>query len=167
MVDRREPNSPRTSASTRRTEWKAVPVDDRPQVDLLGWVGWLIGGEMIVVALVALARAGFDEFDLFDPIVSVGPYHLTRLFALITLVLGGIVWAGTAGTPDDLGLRVLGALLLVAGIVWVIEPGGFNQWLGTEATDGVHYAVLGTALIVFSLIPPLRVGRSPSPDEAA
>ena len=119
---------------------------------------------MIVVGLVALARAGFDDFDLFDPVASVGPYHLTRLFALITLVLGMVVWAGTAGTPDDLGLRVLGALLLVAGIVWVIEPGGFNQWLGTEVADGVHYAVLGAALIVFSLIPPFRVGRSPRPD---
>ncbi len=164
MVDRREPNSPRTSATTRRTEWKAVPVDDRPLVDLLGWLGWLLGGEMIVVGLVALARAGFDDFDLFDPIASVGPYHLTRLFALITLALGIIVWAGTAGTPDDLGLRVLGALLLVTGIVWMIEPDGFHQWLGTEVADGVHYAVLGVSLIVFSLIPPFRVGRRPTAD---
>lgn len=165
MVDRREANSPRASATARRTEWKAVPVDDRPLVDLLGWVGWLVGGEMIVVGLVALARAGFDDFDLFEPIVAVGPYHLTRVFALITLVLGAIVWAGTAGTPDDLGLRVLGALLLVTGIVWIIEPDGFNRWLGTEVADGVHYAVIGTILIVFSLIPPFRLGRAPTPDE--
>lgn len=165
MVDRREPNSPRASFSTRRTEWKAVPVDDRPLVDLLGWVGWLVGGEMIVVALVALARAGFEDFALFDPVVAVGPFHLTRLFALITLVLGGIVWAGTAGVPDDIGLRVIGALTLVAGIVWIIEPTGFHQWLGTETVDGVHYAVIGVVLIVFSLIPPFRVGRAPTDGE--
>lgn len=161
MVDRREANSPRASVTARRTEWKAVPVDERPQVDLLGWVGWLVGGEMIVVGLVALARAGFDDFHLFDPIAAVGPFHLTRLFALVTLVLGAIVWGGTAGTPDDLGLRVLGAVMLVSGIVWMIEPGGFRRWLGTEATDGVHYAVIGTVLIVFSLIPPFRAGRPP------
>ena len=164
MVDRREPNSPRASASARRTEWKAVPVDDRPLLDLLGWVGWLVGGEMIVVALVALARAGFEDFALFEPVVAVGPFHLTRLFALITLVLGIVVWAGTAGVPDDLGLRIVGALLLVIGIVWVIEPGGFEQWLGTRALDGVHYAVIGAVLVVFSLIPPFRVGRPPPED---
>lgn len=163
MAERRDGSSaPRASATARRTEWKAVPVDDRPRVDLLGWVGWLIGGEMIVVGLVALARAGLDDFDLFSPVASVGPYHLTRLFALITLVLGAIVWGGTAGTPDDLGLRVLGALMLVVGIVWMIEPGGFRRWLGTETADGVHYAVIGVLLIVFSLIPPFRLGRAPS-----
>ena len=150
------------TATTRQMSWKAVPADDRPRVDLLGWVGWVVGGEMIVVALVALARAGFDGFDLFEPVATVGPFHLTRLFALITLVLGAIVWGGTAGTPDDLGLRVLGAIMLVAGIVWMIEPGGFRQWLGTESTDGLHYAVLGVVLIVFSLIPPFRLGRAPT-----
>lgn len=163
MAERRDGgNTPRVSATARRTEWKAVPVDDRPRVDLLGWVGWLIGGEMIVVALVALARAGLDDFDLFDPIAAVGPFHLTRLFALITLALGAIVWAGTAGTPDDLGLRVLGALMLVVGIVWMIEPGGFQRWLGTELEDGLHYAVVGATLVVFSLIPPFRLGRPPA-----
>jgi hypothetical protein len=161
MAERREGNVRRASATTRRTEWRAVPVDDRPLVDPLGWVGWLVGGEMIIVGLVALARAGFSDFDLFEPVVAVGPYHLTRLFALITLVLGAIIWGGTAGTPDDLGLRVVGALMLVMGIVWIIEPGGFQQWLGTDTADGLHYAVLGLVLIVFSLIQPFHVGRPP------
>jgi hypothetical protein len=155
MADRRG------TPAHRRTEWKAVPVDARRQVDLLAWVGWLVGGELIVVGLVALARAGFDSFDLFDPVVSVGPYHATRLAALIALVLGLVVWGGTVGVADDLGLRVLGAIMLVTGIVWIIEPGGFNRWLGTESADGIHYAVIGAALIAFSLVPPLRVGRPP------
>lgn len=162
MADQRRDTTERQQpVRSRRTEWRAVPVDQRPVVDALGWVGWLLGGELIVVGLVALARAGFDDFALFEPIAAVGPYHLTRLFALITIVLGLVVWGGTAGKPDDLGLRVVGAVMLVAGIVWVIEPDGFRQWLGTERADGVHYAVVGIALIAFSLIPPFRVGRSP------
>ncbi len=139
----------------------APPADTRPIVDPVAWAGWLVGGELIVVGLVALARAGFDDFDLFEPVVAVGPFHLTRLFALITLALGAITWAGTAGDADDLGLRVLGAIMLVAGIVWMIEPGGFNRWLGTQSVDGTHYAIIGIVLIGFSLVPPFRVGRPP------
>lgn len=137
------------------------PVDDRPIVNPVAWVGWLVGGELIVVGLVALARAGFDDFDLFEPVVAVGPFHLTRLFALITLALGAITWAGTAGDADELGLRVLGAIMLVVGIVWMIEPGGFNRWLGTRSVDGTHYALIGVALIGFSMVPSFRVGRRP------
>lgn len=144
-----------------RAERGSVPVDNRPVVDPVSWAGWLIGGELIVVGLVALARAGFDDFDLFEPVVAVGPFHLTRLFALITLALGAITWAGTAGDADDLGLRVLGATMLVVGIVWMIEPGGFNRWLGTRSADGTHYAIIGIALIAFSLVPPFRIGRPP------
>ena len=136
-------------------------MDDRPVVDPVAWAGWLVGGELIVVGLVALARAGFDDFDLFEPVVAVGPFHLTRLFALITLALGAITWAGTAGDADDLGLRVLGAIMLVAGIVWMIEPGGFNRWLGTQSVDGTHYALIGIVLIGFSMVPPFRIGRRP------
>lgn len=162
MAERGSRDETRPITSTRRTEWRAVPADGRPSVDLLAWAGWIIGGELIVVALVALARAGFDDFRLFEPVVAVGPFQLTRLFALITLVVGGIIWAGVAGTPDDIGLRVLGAIMLVVGIVWIIEPGGFNRWLGTESSDGVHWAVLGAVLVGLSLVQPFRVGRRPA-----
>jgi len=159
MAARRERNP--SGVSVRRTEWKAVPVDDRPEVDLLSWVGWIIGGELAVVGLVALARAGFSGFDLFNPAVAVGPYTLTRLAALISIALGLIVWYGTVGVADDLGLRVLGAIMLVVGIVFTIEPGGFAQWLGTAREDGIRFVALGGALVVFSLIPPFKIGRRP------
>lgn len=160
MADRGDSDATRR-ISPSRNERTSAPVDDRPVVDLVAWVGWLVGGELIVVGLVALARAGFDDFNLFEPVVAVGPFNLTRLFALITLALGAITWAGTAGSADDLGLRVLGAIMLVAGIVWMIEPGGFNRWLGTESVDGTHYAVVGLVLIAFSMVPPFRLGRRP------
>lgn len=164
MTSRRDADRTRR-IPTRRTEWKAVPVDSRPRIDLLPWVGWPLGAELIIVGLVGLARAGFGDFDLFDPIVSVGPLHVTRLAALISIVIGLIVWAGSFGSPDDLGLRVLGALMLVMGIVWLIEPDGFRQWLGTERADGLHYAGVGAVLIVFSLIPPFRLGRPARSEE--
>lgn len=137
-------------------------MDTRPTVDLLSWAGWLIGGELIVVALVALARAGFDDLDLFEPVVAVGPLHATRLMAFIGLALGLVIWTGTAGAVDELGLRVVGALMLVAGIVWIIEPDGFAEWLGTERGDGIHHAAIGAVLVGLSLIPPFRVGRRPT-----
>lgn len=160
MADHGDQDATRQIPPTR-ADRSSPPVDDRPVVDPVEWAGWLIGGELIVVGLVALARAGFDDFDLFEPVVAVGPFHLTRLFALITLALGAITWAGTAGDADDLGLRVLGAIMLVAGIVWMIEPGGFNRWLGTQSSDGTHYAVIGVLLIGFSMVPPFRIGRPP------
>lgn len=162
MANRRGADDETTAMS--RTEWRTVPVDDRPEVDLLAWVGWLVGGELIVVGLVALARAGFDSFALFEPIVAVGPFHATRLMALISIALGAVTWAGTAGTADDMGLRVLGAIMLVTGIVWLIEPGGFRQWLGTESVDGGHYTLIGILLVVFSMVPPFRLGPPPDPN---
>ncbi len=164
MARRTRTTTSTTSSTTgRHTQWREVPVDNRPQVDLLSWAGWLIGGELIVVALVALARAGFDDIDLFDPVVAVGPLHATRLMAFIGLALGLVIWTGTAGAVDAMGLRVVGALMLVAGIVWIIEPNGFAEWLGTERADGVHHAVVGLVLVVLALVPPFRVGRRPSP----
>lgn len=169
MATRRQ-RSP-SGVSVRRTEWKAIPVDNRPEVDLLSWVGWIIGGELAVVGLVALARAGFNGFDLFEPAVAVGPYTLTRLAALLSIALGLIVWYGAVGVADDLGLRVLGAIMLVVGIVFTIEPGGFAQWLGTGREDGLRFIGLGGALVLFSLIPPFKVGKAPraeaDPDDTA
>lgn len=161
MTDQGDYDATRQIPPTTAERAAPPPVDNRPLVDPVSWAGWLIGGELIVVGLVALARAGFDDFDLFEPVVTVGPFHLTRLFALITLALGAITWAGTAGQADHLGLRVLGAIMLVVGIVWMIEPGGFNRWLGTRSADGTHYAVIGIVLIAFSMVPPFRIGSPP------
>ena len=162
MARRRDGSGTDETRAMSGNEWKTVPADDRPEVDLLAWIGWIVGGELIIVGLVALARAGFDSFALFEPIVAVGPFHATRLMALISIALGAVTWAGTAGTADDMGLRVLGAILLVAGIVWLIEPDGFRQWLGTESVDGAHYTIIGLLLVVFSMVPPLRLGPSPN-----
>ncbi len=148
-----------------RTEWRAVPVDDRPRVDILAWAGWIIGGELIIVGLVGLARAGFADFDLFEPVVAVGPFHLTRLAALVSVAIGAIVWGGVAGTPDSVGLRVLGAFMLVVGIVFTIEPDAFHPWLGTNAADGVHWIVIGVILAGLSMVRPFRVGRPPASTE--
>lgn len=164
MARRRDGNQTDETTAMSRSEWRTVPADDRPEVDVLAWLGWIIGGELIIVGLVALARAGFNTFALFEPVVAVGPFHATRLMALLSIALGAITWAGTAGTADDMGLRVLGAILLVTGIVWLIEPGGFRQWLGTESVDGAHYTIIGLLLVVFSMVPPFRLG--PPPDAA-
>lgn len=162
MADRRDPS--RDTAQTRPMHWRAVPDDNRPEVDLLTWVGWIVGGYLIIFGLVALARAGFGDFDLFEPIVTVGAFHATRLMALILLLLGLIVWWGVVGAADPIGLRAIGAFMLVAGIVFTIEPGGFQQWLGTERGDGLHLATIGAILVIFSLIPPFKVGRKPTPE---
>jgi hypothetical protein len=166
MAKRREPDTPRdATVQTRPISWKAVPADGRPEVDLLQWFGWIVGGYLVVWGLVGLARAGFDDFDLFDPIVAVGIFHATRLMALIAIVIGFVVWYGVAGAADDLGLRAVGAFVLVGGIVFLIEPGGFRQWLGTESTDGAHFAVIGALLVILSLIPPFKVGPRPKQEE--
>lgn len=138
------------------------PKDTRPEIDLLKVVGWPMGGYFIVIGLVALARAGFDRFDLFEPAVQVGPFTATRLMALILLALGIVIWAGVVGTPDDLGLRVLGAVMVVIGIVWIIEPTSFEQWLAIGRNGGIQQVIAGALLIVTSLVQPFRVGRPPT-----
>jgi hypothetical protein len=129
------------------------------ELDLLPWIGWILGGYLVVWGLVALARAGFDGFGLFDPVVSVGVFHATRLMALFAILVGFFVWFGVLGSADAMTLRGMGAFLLVAGIVFMIEPEGFAQWLGTQTIDGFHWALLGLILIVFTVVPPLRTGH--------
>lgn len=104
-----------------------------------------VGILLLVIGIVALARAGLS--DLTAPVVPVGPFTLTPLFALIELALGAIALT-TAAERDVGAASALAVVTGVAGIVWLIEPAAFVGVLGTGATTGALYVAISVVLLV-------------------
>jgi membrane-bound ClpP family serine protease len=62
-----------------------------------------------------------------------------------------------ASADADRGsLLGIGIVLLVFGLVWLIEPGAFQEWLGVGRDTGLLYLVLGVAAIVIGLMSRVR-----------
>lgn len=150
----------------RRTGRGATPAGAprRGRIDLLQ-VGTAIAAVyLLVVGIVAVARAGFLDADLTEPVVEVGVIHATPALALAMALVGLLLlWATLGDEIDDLGIRVVAGAILVLGIVLLIEPGAFRPALGSEPGDGWHHVVVGGVLLVLTFVPPLPVGRPPEP----
>lgn len=108
-------------------------------------VSGLVGVVLLVIGIVAVARAGLG--DLTSPAVAVGPFVRTPLFGLIEIVLG-LVALATAADRDVRGASVLAVVTGVAGIVWVIESGAFSGILGLTMATGWLYVAIAAALLV-------------------
>ncbi len=105
----------------------------------------VMGIVLLVIAIVALARGGVST--LTTPVVTVGPFSLTPLFALIQMGLGAIALA-TAAERDVRGASALAVVTGVAGIVWLIEPAAFAGLLGAGSSTGGLYVTIAIALLV-------------------
>lgn len=105
----------------------------------------VVGIVLLVIGIVALARGGVST--LTSPVVTVGPFSLTPLFALIEMGLGAIALA-TAAERDVRGASALAVVTGVAGIVWLIEPAAFAGLLGAGSTTGALYVVIALTLLV-------------------
>lgn len=149
-----------------RRIWVAARDEDHPgrtspylRFDLLQLVAWAIGLAMVVLGLVAIARAGFAEIGLFDPVVEVAGLAATPLLALLWLLVGVLLIAAATGEVDDRGLRITGVVLGVVGVVWAVEPGAFEPYLGISARAGIVLLAKGAALTAASFVPPLATRR--------
>jgi hypothetical protein len=136
----------------------------RMRFDLLQIVAWTVGLAFVVVGLVAIARAGFDELGAFEPVVEVGGHPSTPLLAMLWLVLGVSLLAAGTGEVAERRLRIGGALLGVLGVVWLIEAAAFTPYLGVERESGALLVGVGVALTAASYVPPLSIARPGVPE---
>lgn len=131
----------------------------RMRFDVLQIVAWGLGLYFVVAGLVALARAGFDDLALFEPVVQVGGLPATPLLGLLFVVVGVLLLAGGTGDVSEQRLRITGVLLGVVGAVWLIEPGPFNEYLGVVRDSGTALVGMGILLTATSFLPPLSITR--------
>lgn len=131
----------------------------RMRFDVLQVVAWASGLGVVIAGLVMLARAGFDQLSLFDPVVEVAGLSGTPLLAMLLLLLGVVLLAAATGEVAERELRIGGAVIAVVGAVWLIEPAGFAPWLGVERVNGTAAVAVGVALSAVSFVPPLSIRR--------
>ncbi len=145
---------------------EAGPVtDDRPVAEKkvgrrVGWAfsPWQLfslaaGLALCVVGLVALVRAGVDG-DLATPEVDVVGYSHTAVLGIVETGFGILlVVAGTTPTGRPLAL-LMGALLVLAGALVVIEPARLPEDLALEEDFGWVAAIGGAAVVVAALVLP-------------
>lgn len=119
----------------------------------------LTGIYLLVTGLVAIARAGFAELTPFEPVVVVGGLPHTPLLGVIEIILGLLVLYAGAVSGSGSTMTFLGGLFLVLGLVWFIEPGAFQQYLGVDTANGVQHIVLGLVLGIAGQITPIVIRR--------
>lgn len=127
----------------------------RFRLDLLQVAAWLTGIYLLVSGLVALARAGFAEIRVFEPLVEVGGFSMTPLLAFIAIIVGLLLLAGGTGDVQEGALRFGGVVLGVVGTVWLIEPAAFAPYLGVTEANGMQHLVIGLILVGTSFVPPM------------
>lgn len=161
--DRTAAGAPQVRAKRVRIATRTTDPYERTSVwmrlDLLQIVAWSLGGLLVVFGIVVLARAGLDELTLFQPVASVAGLAGSPMLAGLLVLLGTVLLVAATGDVDERGLRVIGALLLIVGAVWVIEPAAFEPYLGIERRNGVAAIVVGTLLAAASFVPPLAIRR--------
>lgn len=125
--------------------------DDRMpgNMDVAAVVGSLLGVLVLVIGVVTVARTGIPAGDLTAASTSVGPFSRTTLMGIIEVILGLLlIGAGSTGN----GLRGLGLVFAVFGLVWIIEPGAFQGALGITAATGWLYLVVGLLALGAGLV---------------
>jgi hypothetical protein len=131
----------------------------RMRLDLLQVVAWVLGLAFVVAGLVAIARAGFDELALTEPVVEVAGHRATPLLALLWLALGIALLAAGTGEVHERRLRIGGVVLAVVAAVLMFEPDAFRPYLGVEGDSGTLLLAMGVALTAASYVPPLSIAR--------
>jgi hypothetical protein len=154
-----EPRPPAVIKVAGREDVETSRTSPRMRFDLLQVAAWLVGLYLIVGGLIAIARAGFGEMTLFEPVVDVGGQGLTPLYAVLWLVVGVLLLVAGTGVVNETALRVGGVLFGIAGAVFLVEPGAFTDYLGVTAASGTMLLVVGTLLVGTSFVPPLSIAR--------
>lgn len=137
-----------------------------PRFDPLQVVAVLAAVYLLVIGIVAIARAGFFTEGVTSPVVEVGAISATPILGLgLTLVGLVLLWSAGGLEIDDVSIRVVSGLVLVLGIVLLIEPNAFRSVLGTDRGDGWHHLLVGGIVMVVSFLPPLEPTAAPAPPD--
>lgn len=116
-----------------------------------------LGLFLTVLGGVALARTGFG--DLTSPETTVLGFGHTPLLGIIEIVFGAALMIDAASAFASRAMLIgFGAIAAAFGLIVVIEPGAFQDWLGVTRDSGWLYLGLGGAAFILGLVSPV-VGR--------
>lgn len=113
-----------------------------------------IGVGFVALGLVAMVRAGIDD-TFADPVVDVLGFSHTAWLGLAEVGLGVLlVLAGTGAWGRPLSV-LLGAGMVIAGVLVVAEPGGMPDELGLEKDFGWVLIAAGAIVALASMALPV------------
>lgn len=135
-------------------------VTERPAwspAQIFGLIGGLV---LVVIGGVGLARSGINMSHLAATHSMVAGLGFTSLSALVQLVAGVILLAGSAYPDTAKGtMAVFGVILLAWGLIVAIDPAPFFSAWGYVTANGVFYAIVGGVLLVVAAVSPIFMGR--------
>lgn len=117
-------------------------------------VSMVVGGALVIVGTLALLRAGISE-PLAEPVVQVLGLDHTAWLGLAELGVGlllMLVGSGAWGRPFSV---LLGAAMVVAGVLVVAESGAMPDELGLERGFGWLLIPLGALVAVAAMALPV------------
>jgi hypothetical protein len=121
-------------------------VSHRQRFNTAGVVCAVAGAAILIMGLVALARADLDG-SFNDPVFQVAGWDHTQSLAFIEVLLG--IMLLVAGMTSSLsGMRVLGALTVIGALVALIEPGILGGNLKIEGSHAVVLLILGAVTLI-------------------
>jgi len=127
-------------------------VSHRQRFNAPGVVCAVAGAAILILGLVALARADLDG-SFNEPVFQVAGFDHTQLLAFIEVVLGALLLI--AGMNSSLsGMRVLGAFTVIAAVVALIEPGVLGGDLEIEGAHAAIFLLLGAATLIAAAVLP-------------
>jgi hypothetical protein len=113
-----------------------------------------IGVGFVAIGLVAMVRAGIDD-TFADPVVEVLGFSHTAWLGLAEVGLGVLlVLAGTGAWGRPLSV-LLGAGMVIAGVLVAAEPAGMPDELGLEQDFGWVLIVSGAIVALASMALPV------------
>lgn len=157
VVERRDGEIVTTGDTRSTTEVRTAPTTVRERTWTFApgqLISFVIGVGLIIVGLVAMLRAGIDG-SFGTPTVDVLTYTHTAWLGLaevgtgLLLVLAG---SGAWGRPLSV---LLGAAMVVAGVLVLAEPDQMPQELGLEERFGWPVVVLGALVAVAAMALPV------------
>lgn len=117
-------------------------------------VSFIAGVGLVALGLVAMIRAGVDG-DLAEPTVRVLTYTHTAWLGLIEIGLGTLLVLAGMGARGRFVSIVIGAALVIAGVVVRAEEGQMPAELGIEPSFGWAVIALGAVVALAAMALPV------------
>jgi hypothetical protein len=160
-----------TSTTTEHyesTPYETTPVREvvRQEHTQVAWGPWSpaqlvaggIGLFLTVLGGVALARTGLG--DMTSPETTVLGFGHTPLMAITEIGFGVLLMLDAASAFASRAMLIgFGALAAAFGLIIVIEPGAFQDWLGVTRANGWLYLGIGAGAFVLGSLSPVFTRR--------
>lgn len=145
-------NSPNVLGVDSSAADQTTVVTRRQRFSTAGIVSAISGAVILIMGLVALARADLDS-SFSEPIFQVAGFDHNQTLAFLEILLGGMLLI--AGMTDSVsGMRVLGAITVIGSFVALVEPGILGGDLELEGAYVVILLLLGAASLIAAAVLP-------------